>query len=162
MNVVVRATRDTLGHLKTLVSTAFVGLVSLVALKFLGGDQVALDEVPYIVAALTGTVAGLSVNFVWNLAASSFRIERDAHSKTMDELAATKRKLEGLEADRAALLTEMAKDCPVWIDEASGATVIGRAGETCEVRGGTFPNGIRLDGHGHRIIGSTFGSRNGR
>jgi len=86
MKYIFRALKDTCeGQAKALFVLVVGGGLALLYLYFAEGRHVAVEEVPYFWGAIFGAFGALALLFVWNLFCSPFRIERDAHLKTIAE-----------------------------------------------------------------------------
>ena len=86
-----RAIRDTLaGQITALIVLILGGCLSLGYLYVTESPTVAVEEIPYVSAAVAGAIGALSLLFLWNLACAPYRIERDkriAAEAERDELA---------------------------------------------------------------------------
>lgn len=84
-----RAWLDTLkGQFQAIFVLVVGGVLALVYLHQTEGKSVAVEEVPYFWGALFGALGALLLLFLWNLACSPYRIERDEHNRTKEKLAA--------------------------------------------------------------------------
>lgn len=82
-----RALHDTLqGQARALFVLIVGGIIGLGYLWYDQGKPEAKAEVPYWEAAVFGSIGSLVLLFFWNLACSPYRLERDAHVKTRQEL----------------------------------------------------------------------------
>lgn len=77
MKILKRAFRDTISHLKTLLTAIFAGIVSLIALYYWKGDRMAYEEIAFVVVGVIGAACGVLVIFLWNLLAAPYRIEKE-------------------------------------------------------------------------------------
>lgn len=74
------ALRQTTSHLLKLIGASFSASLALIALYFWKGHELAMEEIPFAVTALSGPIIGAVLYFLWNLICSPYQIlksERD-------------------------------------------------------------------------------------
>ncbi|MEP0325107.1 hypothetical protein [Bauldia litoralis] len=77
MNAIRRGFADTFGHLKTFGFAVLGAIISLVALYFWKGRDMAIDEVPFVTVGLIGAFGSVALILIWNLVCAPYRIQKD-------------------------------------------------------------------------------------
>lgn len=85
---------------------------------------------------------------------ASLRISMSKLNAEIDDI---KKHRDALEQENEQLIEALKNECPIWIHEASGATVIGKDGRSIQVQGGVFPYGIKVNGPHIMITGISAG-----